>query len=162
MQSHGPKRVYTPLSLEFWFEKLENDWAGSFTDSQLEHGRQIYRDGQVRELELTGQDAIVLGYQEDGPFDVRPARVRDRERIAGHDIYGKASVDRDIYTVRSVVRVGNSGGPLIDTKGSVLGIVFASALDSPDTGFVLTAQEVASDAAAGRNATEPVSTGQCD
>ena len=59
MQSHGPKRVYTPLSLEFWFEKLENDWAGSFTDSQLEHGRQIYRDGQVRELELTGQDAIV-------------------------------------------------------------------------------------------------------
>ncbi len=110
----------------------------------------------------SGQDAIVLGYPEDGPFDVRPARVRDRERIAGHDIYGKASVDRDIYTVRSVVRVGNSGGPLIDTKGSVLGIVFASALDSPDTGFVLTAQEVASDAAAGRNATEPVSTGQCD
>ena len=59
MQSHGPKRVYTPHSLEFWFGKLENDWAGSFTDSQLEQGRQIYRDGQVRELELTDHDAIV-------------------------------------------------------------------------------------------------------
>lgn len=59
MQSHGPKRVYTPHSLEFWFEKLENDWSGSFTDSQLDHGRQIYRDGQVRELELTEKDAIV-------------------------------------------------------------------------------------------------------
>ncbi len=59
MQSHGPKRVYTPNSLEFWFSKLENDWAGAFTDTQLEQGRQIYRDGQVRELELTDRDAIV-------------------------------------------------------------------------------------------------------
>jgi superfamily II DNA or RNA helicase len=59
MQSHGPKRVYTPHSLEFWFAKLENDWAGAFTDNQLEQGRQIYRDGEVRELELTDKDAIV-------------------------------------------------------------------------------------------------------
>ena len=59
MQSHGPKRVYTPHSLEFWFEKLENDWSGGFTATQLEQGRQIYRDGEVRELELTDRDAIV-------------------------------------------------------------------------------------------------------
>ena len=59
MQSHGPKRVYTPHSLEFWFSKLENDWAEAFSASQLENGRQIYRDGQVRELELTDRDAIV-------------------------------------------------------------------------------------------------------
>jgi S1-C subfamily serine protease len=110
----------------------------------------------------SGQDAIVLGYPQDGPFDVRPARIRDRERISGHDIYGQLSVDRDIYTIRSVVRAGNSGGPLIDTHGAVLGIVFASALDSADTGFVLTAQEAASDAAAGRRASKDVSTGECD
>lgn len=59
MQSHGPKRVYTPHSLEFWFGKLENDWSGAFTASQLEVGRQIYRDSEVRELELTDRDAIV-------------------------------------------------------------------------------------------------------
>src|ERR1041384_3932710 len=59
MQSHGPKRVYTPHSLEFWFSKLENDWAGSFTATQLEQGRQIYVGGEVRELELTDKDAIV-------------------------------------------------------------------------------------------------------
>src|SRR5207253_6803763 len=55
----GPKRVYTPYSLEFWFSKLEHDWTGAFTPSQLEQGRQIYRDGEVRELELTDRDAIV-------------------------------------------------------------------------------------------------------
>jgi superfamily II DNA or RNA helicase len=59
MQSHGPKRVYTPHSLEFWFGKLEHEWAAAFTASQLEQGRQIYTDGQVRELELTDKDAIV-------------------------------------------------------------------------------------------------------
>ncbi|MSU48034.1 MAG: DEAD/DEAH box helicase [Opitutus sp.] len=59
MQPHGPKRVYTPLSLEFWFGKLENDWSGAFTATQLEQGRKIYVEGEVRELELTDKDAIV-------------------------------------------------------------------------------------------------------
>lgn len=59
MQSHGPKRVYTPHSLEYWFGKLEPDWSGSFTATQLEVGRQLYRDSEVRELELTDHDAIV-------------------------------------------------------------------------------------------------------
>lgn len=110
----------------------------------------------------SGADAVVLGYPQDGPFDARPARIRDFERITGHDIYGQLSVDRDIYTIRSTVRAGNSGGPLITPAGRVLGVVFASALDSADTGFVLTAGEVSSDATDGRYATEPVSTGVCD
>src|SRR4051812_43805637 len=59
MQSHGPKRVYTPQSLEFWFGKLENDWAEHFTAQQLDEGRRIYRAGEVRELELTAKDAII-------------------------------------------------------------------------------------------------------
>jgi superfamily II DNA or RNA helicase len=59
MQSHGPKRVYTPQSLEFWFGKLESDWADGFSASQLDEGRRIYREGEVRELELTAKDAII-------------------------------------------------------------------------------------------------------
>ena len=59
MQSHGPKRVYTPQSLEFWFDRLEHDWANAFTEGQLEQGRRIYVEGEVRELELTAKDAII-------------------------------------------------------------------------------------------------------
>ncbi len=59
MQSHGPKRVYTPHSLEFWFGKLEEEWEAAFSPAQLEQGRQIYVGGEVRELELTDKDAIV-------------------------------------------------------------------------------------------------------
>jgi superfamily II DNA or RNA helicase len=59
MQTHGPKRVYTPQSLEFWFGKLEHDWERHFGETQLEEGHRIYRDGEVRELELTATDAII-------------------------------------------------------------------------------------------------------
>src|ERR1019366_1479338 len=59
MQTHGPKRVYTPHSLECWFDLLADDWSETFSASQLDEGRRIYRSGEVRELELTDRDAII-------------------------------------------------------------------------------------------------------
>jgi S1-C subfamily serine protease len=109
----------------------------------------------------TGTSTAVLGFPEDGPFTARSARVRTRTEITGNDIYGHAHVRRQIYAVRGVVRSGNSGGPLLSGGGQALGIVFATALDSSDTGYVLTAAEVAPDAAAGENANTAVGTGSC-
>jgi S1-C subfamily serine protease len=106
--------------------------------------------------------ALVLGYPENGDFDVRAARIRGRETVVGHDIYGSGTIDRDIYAIRSVVRSGNSGGPLLVANGQVLGMVFATALDSSDTGFALTNAEIATDAAAGRSASAAVGTGGCE
>ena len=59
MQRHGPKRIYTPQSLESWFGKLEHDWSEHFSAIQLEEGRRIYRDSEIREVELTVSDAII-------------------------------------------------------------------------------------------------------
>ena len=59
MQSHGPKRVYTPKSLEFWFSRLEADWEGQFDGEAVEKGHDIYRDSEIREIELTEKDAII-------------------------------------------------------------------------------------------------------
>lgn len=109
-----------------------------------------------------GAGAIVLGYPEDGPFTARSARVRNRLAARGNDIYSEREITRDIYGVRSIVRPGNSGGPLLSTNGNVYGVVFAAATDDPETGYALTAGEVTPDARAGRNATEPVSTQDCD
>jgi S1-C subfamily serine protease len=110
---------------------------------------------------VTNADAVVLGYPEDRGFDAETARIRSRNTIIGQDIYGSQTVRREVYAIRALVRSGNSGGPLIDTSGRVLGIVFATARDSSDTGFVVTNAEVASDASAGRTATAPVSTSGC-
>lgn len=109
-----------------------------------------------------GADAIVVGYPEDGPFDVRAARVRDHQTLYGRDIYGTGDVGRDVYAIRSLVRSGNSGGPLVAPDGTVLGMVFAAALDEPDTGFALSAQEIqAAGAESAAQSSAAVGTGQC-
>lgn len=112
-----------------------------------------------------GISAVAAGYPEDGPFALAPARIRDREHVTGYTIYdrsdGGRQVTREIYTIRARVHPGNSGGPLLDLHGAVLGIVFARALDSSDTGFVLTAHEVTPDARAGRAASASRPTGSC-
>jgi S1-C subfamily serine protease len=111
----------------------------------------------------TGQSAVVAGYPENGPFRPVAARIRAVQQAQGPDIYQSRQVTRQIYSIYAVVRPGNSGGPLLATEpGKVYGVVFAAAVDDPNTGYALTAQEVASDAAAGSATTTPVSTQACD
>jgi S1-C subfamily serine protease len=109
----------------------------------------------------TGAPALVLGYPENGPFTVRSARIRAKGVVGGTDIYGNSSVHRSIYSIRAIVRSGNSGGPLLDDDGTVLGMVFATAIDSSDTGFALADDEIMSDANAGRGRYTAVATGAC-
>jgi S1-C subfamily serine protease len=109
-----------------------------------------------------GDSAIVVGYPQDGPFRPDAARIRGVQSAKGPDIYQHKTVVREIYALRARVRPGNSGGPLISTRGAVYGVVFAAAADDPETGYALTAKEVSSDAVAGRSATAGVSTKGCD
>jgi S1-C subfamily serine protease len=116
----------------------------------------------ARTLAERRQDAIITGYPSDGPFFVGPARIRDVQRIRGPNIYSTRTVVRQAYAIRGTVRSGNSGGPLLATDGSVYGVIFAAAVDDPDTGFALTAQQVGTDAALGASASQQVGTGPCD
>jgi S1-C subfamily serine protease len=109
----------------------------------------------------SGDDAIVLGFPLDGPFNAQSARVRDVGPIRGPDIYDAHTVIRDIYTIRGLVRSGNSGGPLVASNGTVLGVIFAAAADDPQTGFALSDAEAAPVVRAGQDATDRVGTGAC-
>lgn len=115
-----------------------------------------FADGAVK----GGTDALVLGYPGGGGFVATPARVREIIELSGPDIYRDATVNREVYTIRATVEQGNSGGPLIDLNGKVLGVVFGAAVDDNDTGFVLTAKEVAGQLAKIGD-TAPVGTGAC-
>jgi S1-C subfamily serine protease len=108
----------------------------------------------------SGTEAIVMGYPGGGSFVATPARIRELIELSGPDIYRSATVNREVYTVRASVEQGNSGGPLIDLNGQVLGVVFGAAVDDNDTGFVLTAKEVAAQLAHIGDTT-PMATGQC-
>jgi S1-C subfamily serine protease len=108
----------------------------------------------------TGTDAVVMGYPGGGDFTATPGRIREVIQLNGPDIYHTTTVTREVYTIRGSVRQGNSGGPLIDRDGRVLGVVFGAAVDDADTGFVLTANEVAKQMARVGN-TQRVPTGVC-
>ncbi|HEX5346489.1 MAG TPA: MarP family serine protease [Pseudonocardiaceae bacterium] len=110
---------------------------------------------------ISGLSGLVLGYPLDGPYTASAARVRDRIHLRGPDIYNASTVVRNVYTVRAVVRSGNSGGPLLDGSGQVLGLVFGAAVDNDETGFVLADDEIADDVAAAPSRNAEVSTGSC-
>jgi S1-C subfamily serine protease len=106
-----------------------------------------------------GTSAALLGFPLDGPFDVRAARMGQTRRAIADDAYGNGPVTRDIAPLRGVVRHGNSGGPLVDARGRVVGTVFASTVGQDRAGGYAVPNPVVSDVLAG--ARRPVSTGPC-
>jgi S1-C subfamily serine protease len=73
-----------------------------------------------------GTSAALLGFPLNGPFDVRAARMGEARTAISDDAYGNGPVTRLIAPLRGRVRHGNSGGPLVDAGGNVVGTVFAS------------------------------------
>ncbi|MCY7364203.1 MAG: MarP family serine protease [Frankiaceae bacterium] len=109
----------------------------------------------------TGDGAVVVGYPQDGPFRADAARVRGTLNAVGSDIYGREQATREVLAIFSRVRPGNSGGPLVDPAGAVLGVIFAAAADDPQVGYALTREEVQDEAKAAATATERVSSQSC-
>ncbi|MFF9766414.1 MarP family serine protease [Streptomyces sp. NPDC014636] len=109
---------------------------------------------------VRGDSAVVAGYPQDGGLNLQAATVANRVRATGLNIYNDRTVTREVYSIRSTVRPGNSGGPLLTTGGRVFGVVFARSTSDAETGYALTAAEVADDAARAATATAPVGTGE--
>lgn len=116
---------------------------------------QFDRDGQPK------TPGAVLGFPEDGPYDVQSARIRSEQRLRSPDIYGDGTVVRDVFAVRSLIRPGNSGGPMVSRAGEVLGVVFAASVTDESTGYLLTAEQVAEAGVTGLNSSSPAATGRC-
>ena len=108
-----------------------------------------------------GDEAAILGYPQNGPFDARAARIRGELTLRSPDIYDRGEHMRKAYSVRGLVRSGNSGGPLVSRDGGVLGVIFAASVTDSSTGYALTASQVAGAADRGSSATSRVDTGAC-
>ena len=106
-----------------------------------------------------GTGAAILGFPENGPYDVRPARLGQTETVFTQDAYGRGPVRREITALRGRVRSGNSGGPVVDGAGRVLTTIFAASVsDGGRSGFGVS-DSVVRDAL--RSARGPVDTGPC-
>ena len=175
----GDERVMTNAHVVAGTSEVSVEVPKSGGGSQTEAARVVYYDEQVdiavlavpglqaRALPFnfsgasTGDNAVALGYPLDGPFSSSPAKIRQRIQLRGPDIYESSTVTRDVYTIRGTVRSGNSGGPLVNPQGQVIGVVFGAAVDQGDTGFVLTADQVRAALDAAPGSTGRVSTGSC-
>jgi S1-C subfamily serine protease len=105
-----------------------------------------------------GEKGAVLGYPENGPYSVSPARIGETRATISEDSYGSGPVERTIVSLSGLVRSGNSGGPLIDADGNVVGTVFAATTSGPQGGFAIPVEELQG---ALRRTAEAVDTGPC-
>jgi S1-C subfamily serine protease len=121
-------------------------------------------EGQAPALPLdvnakVGTSAAILGFPENGPYDVEPARLGASREVLSDDAYGNGPLRRLITSVRGRVRSGNSGGPVVDGDGEVVGTIFASTLSSRGRSGLAVPDSVV--ASALRKASEPVPNGPC-
>ena len=106
-----------------------------------------------------GTSSAILGFPENGPYDVRPGRLGPTQTVLSQDAYGRGPVRRRITAVRGRVRSGNSGGPVVDTAGRVVTTVFAATVGSgTPSGFGVPDKIVR---AALERLGDPVDTGPC-
>ena len=93
----------------------------------------------------SGTQGAVIGYPGGQGEKVVPAAVDGTVTAEGRDIYNQNLVTRQIFVLQASVRPGNSGGPLVDLQGRVLGMVFATSSSDPNQAYALTDDEIASD-----------------
>ena len=106
-----------------------------------------------------GTSAAILGFPENGDYDVQPGRLGATATATSQDAYGRGPVQRRITALRGLVRHGNSGGPMVDGEGQVVTTIFASAqANGARAGFGVPDSLVRS---ALEQANGPVDTGPC-
>ncbi len=108
----------------------------------------------------SGRAGAILGYPENGPFDVQSARIGQTANVVTQNAYGQGPVTRLLTPLRGLVRPGNSGGPVVDSAGEVLTTVFAGTTGAgPPGGYGVANATVTSVL---EHAGAAVGTGPCD
>jgi S1-C subfamily serine protease len=106
-----------------------------------------------------GTEAAVLGFPENGPYTITPARIGTTAEVLSQDAYGRGPVRRAMTAFRGDVRSGNSGGPVVDGAGTVQTTVFAASTGAGRPSGLGVPNEIARRAL--DRAAEPVDTGPC-
>ncbi len=108
-----------------------------------------------------GEEAAVIGFPQNGPLDIEPARTGTTERVFSTDAYDNGPVERIVTSFRVYVRPGNSGGPAVNADGEVISTIFASRTGSNNSGYGIPSRIIQRHLQTAEDRTAPVSTGGC-
>lgn len=108
---------------------------------------------------VAGAVGGVYGHPGGGPLRVAPFEIARELRATGRDIYDRSTTTRQVLELAAALAPGDSGAPLVDGQGRVVGVAFAVAPDRANVAFALTSGELR--AVLANAGTEPVSTGAC-
>lgn len=110
---------------------------------------------------IAGRGAFGVGYPHGGPELTVGGILQHVAEMTVPNIYGNALVERQVLEVAATLQHGNSGGPVLDGRGEVIGMVFGSTVDDPEIGLAVTVNEFSADLRAARSSTQTVSAGPC-
>ena len=103
----------------------------------------------------------ILGFPENGPYDVRAGRIGKTQRVISNDAYHRGPVERTVTSFKGFVRPGNSGGPAINADGEVVATVFASRADTENAGYGIPSTLIQELVDTARERQSPVDTQEC-
>lgn len=91
-----------------------------------------------------GDVVAVFGHPGGSKLRIAPARVSEVVRARGRDLYDRVDTVREVLVLAVALELGDSGAPLVNALGEVVGVAFAVAPDASDVAYAVTADEVAS------------------
>jgi S1-C subfamily serine protease len=105
----------------------------------------------------------LFGHPGGGPLRQAPVRIAEQIVARGTDITRTTPTEREVFVLAAVTAPGDSGGPIVDPAGRVIGVMFAYDISRQSTAYTLTRTELDAvlDPVLASGTTASVPTGDC-